>query len=67
MTDNTAKKAALYLVKRYSGPSNHEIGRFFGGMHYSAVNKSSARFERQMEDDGQLRTLVEALMSNVKA
>jgi len=64
--DKPAKKAAVYLVKRYSGLSNREIGHFCGGMHYSALSKSSARFEREMEKNSELRRLVKALMSNVK-
>jgi hypothetical protein len=37
----------------------------FGGMHYSAVSKSSARLERDMAHDNALRDLVEQIVSNV--
>ena len=64
--DNTAKKVALYLIKRYSGLSNQEIGELFGGMHYSAVSKSSTRLEQEMAKDKEIATLLKELVSNVK-
>jgi hypothetical protein len=64
--NNTAKKVAIYLIKRYSGMSNKEIGRIFGGMHHSAVSKSSTRLEREIENDENLQKLLSDIMSNVK-
>ncbi len=64
--NNTPKKVAIYLIKRYAGLSNQEIGKLFGGMHYSAVSKSSARFEKEMAENRRLSTLVNGLMSKVK-
>jgi hypothetical protein len=32
---NTAKKVAIYLMKRYTCVDNKEIGQVFGGLHYS--------------------------------
>jgi putative transposase len=63
---NTAKKVAIYAIKRYSGLGNQEIGTLFGGMHYSAVSKSSARLETEMAADKALGDLVEEILSNVK-
>lgn len=63
---NTAKKVAIHVIKRYSGLGNQEIGTLFGGMHYSAVSKSSARLETEMAADNALRDLVEEILSNVK-
>ncbi|HUT71921.1 MAG TPA: hypothetical protein VMW89_14730 [Desulfatiglandales bacterium] len=57
---------AIYDIKRYSGLGNQEIGTLFGGMHYSAVSKSSARLETEMTDDNALRDLVTEIVSNVK-
>ncbi len=31
--NNTAKKVAIYLMKRYTCLDNKEIGRVFGGLH----------------------------------
>ena len=63
---NTARKVALYLIKRYAGLSNQEIGTLFGGMHYSAVTKASARLETEMTQDKGLRSIVKEILSNVK-
>jgi len=64
--NNTARRVALYLIKRYSGLSNEEIGQFFGGLHYSAVSKAYARLENAMTQDSELRNLVKKLVSHVK-
>ncbi len=37
-----------------------------GGMHYSAVSKPSARFEKEMAENRKLSTLVNGLKSKVK-
>lgn len=65
--DNTARRVAIYLVKRYSGLSNAEIGKLFGGVYSSAVSKASARLESEMTEDKNLSRLVEVLDSQVKA
>ena len=65
--NNTARRVAMYLMKRYSGLSNEEIGQFFGGLHYSAVSKSYARLEHEMGQNRELRSLVQGLMSHVKS
>ena len=64
--NNTAKKVAIYLIKRYSGLSNREIGQMFGGVHYSAISQSSKRLEVEMENNENLHKLIRDLMSNVK-
>jgi len=63
---NTAKNVALYLIKRYTGLGNQEIGNLFGGMHYSAVTKASARLETEMAQDKGLRSIVKEIVSNIK-
>ena len=57
---------AIYVIKRYSELGNEEIGNLFGGMHYSAVSKSSAKLEEEMADDNALRDIVKGIVSNVK-
>jgi putative transposase len=64
--NNTAKKVAIYLMKRYTCLGNKEIGKVFGGLHYSAVSKSSARLEKELSKDKKLAKLVDRLVSNVK-
>lgn len=64
--DNTARKVAIYLVKRYTGLSNQEVGELFGGIHYSAVSKVLERVERKIVEDKRLFKLIKMLKSNVK-
>ena len=63
---NTAKKVATYLMKRYACLDNKEIGKMFGGLHYSAVTKAAARLERELSKDKDLPNLLDSLVSNVK-
>lgn len=60
------RKVAIYLIQRYSGLSNREIGNIFGGIHYSSVSKISERLEREMARDKDLYRLVKGIESNVK-
>ncbi|MGH7807562.1 MAG: transposase [Thermodesulfobacteriota bacterium] len=64
--DNRARKVAIYIVKRYSGLSNEEIGKIFGGIHYSAVSKVSERVQREMEVDKKLLRMIGRLNSQFK-
>jgi putative transposase len=64
--DNTARKAAIYLVQRYSGLSNEEIGKIFGGIHFSAVSKASQRLKEEMADDRKLAKHIEKINSIFK-
>jgi len=65
--DGTARKVALYLVQRYSGLSNDEIGELFGAIHYSAVSKAAARLREEMKRNKELSERVGALDSKFKA
>lgn len=65
-----ARNAGIYLMKKYSGASNKEIGGLFGGMSYSAVTKAFQRFKKQLEVDRGLRNQIKGLerkMSTFKA
>ncbi|MCL5422073.1 MAG: transposase [Nitrospirae bacterium] len=64
--DNTARKAAIYFVQRYSGLSNEEIGKIFGGIHFSAVSKASDRLKKEMADDRRLAKRIEKINSSFK-
>ena len=63
---NKARRVAIYLVKRYSGLSNKEVGEIFGEIHYSAVSKVSARVEMEIAEDKKFSKLVEAIKSSIK-
>lgn len=65
--DNEARKAAIYIVQRYSGLSNVEIGNMFGGIHFSSVSKTTARLRETITNDKRLSKLLKELESNVKA
>jgi chromosomal replication initiation ATPase DnaA len=47
--------------------SNEEVGGVFGGIHYSAVSKASARVREEMHRDRELSELVGKLDSQFKA
>ena len=60
------RSIAIFLMKKYTGLSNCEIGRIFGGLSYSGVSKVYRRFEEKIEKDSSLRRKIMAIMSNVK-
>jgi REP element-mobilizing transposase RayT len=64
---NPARNVALYLAQRYTGLANEEIGRLFGGIHYSAVSKAAARVREAMAADRELGKIVMELDSHFKA
>jgi REP element-mobilizing transposase RayT len=64
--NKTARKVAIYVMKRYSGLSNRDIAKEFGGVHYTAVTKTCARLEVEMKRDRKLRKAVQEVMSYVK-
>ncbi len=64
--NNAARKAAIYLVYRYSGLSNEEVGKIFGGIHYSAVSKVSARLKEELGNNRKLAKVIREIESNVK-
>jgi hypothetical protein len=64
---NPARNVALYLAQRYTGLGNEEIGRLFGGLHYSAVSKAAARVREVMVTDKELGKIVMRLDSYFKA
>ena len=64
---NPGRNVALYLAQRYTGLGNEEIGRVFGGLHYSAVSKAAARVREAMATDRELGKIVMKLDSHFKA
>ena len=63
--NNVARKAAVYLVHRYSGISNEEAGKIFGGIHYSAVSKVSARLKEEFGNNKGLAKAIKEIELNV--
>jgi REP element-mobilizing transposase RayT len=63
------KVYAVYLVRKHTPFSNTEIGKYFGGITYSAVTKIGTRFKERMRKDERLRSEVvdlEKKLSRVK-
>jgi hypothetical protein len=56
---------AIYLSRKHTPYSNVEIGRYFGGITYSAVTKIGTRLREKMRGDerlrGEMRSLEERL------
>ena len=63
---NTARKAAIYFMQRYAGLSNEEVGKLFGGLHYSAVSKASARLREDIAKDKKLSKIIQRIDSHFK-
>ena len=59
--NKTAAKASIYLCHKFSGAKLKEIGGRFG-LGESAVSQASRRFALQMEEDNDLKKVVEELM-----
>ena len=59
----------VYLSRKHTPCSNVEIGKYFGGLTYSAVTKIGTRLRERMKNDqrltGELRKL-EQMLSRVK-
>jgi putative transposase len=63
------RKVAVYLMKKYTGATNRQIGEYMGELSYSGVAKMVERFKGKMKTDRELREKVERIekkMSNVK-
>jgi putative transposase len=63
------KAYAVYLAKKHTPLSNAEIGKFFGGLTFSAISKIGTRMNHQMEKNQGLKGLIismEGRLSHVK-
>ncbi len=69
ITSSPYKGYAVYLARRHTPFSNSEIGKYFGGITYSAVTKMGTRFKERMREEGELRgdiRVLEEKLSRVK-
>ena len=62
---NDIRKIVIYLMKKQSAASNHEIGEAVGGMSGFAVAKAYQRLTAEMIKDGGLWKEVEELAGNL--
>lgn len=61
----TAKKAALYLLRRKTGLTNAQIGELFN-MKLAAVSKAALSFGREMAEDKVLNKVVSQITSKIE-
>ena len=69
MSSAPYKNYAVYLSRKYTPLSNTEIGRYFGGISYSAVTKIGTRLKHRIAADDSLQQemdRIEGEMSRVK-
>ena len=59
------KQIAMYLVRRYTGLTNGEIGKIFK-MKARAVSKAGTKIERVMEENKNTGSQVKKLISNFR-
>lgn len=60
-----ARKAGIYLLKKFTGATNNEIGELFGGLSYSAVTKIAQSFSMLMVKDKELEGRVRKLEGQI--
>ena len=59
------RDTVIYLIKKYTGLTNRQIGEIFGGLSYSAVAKVNQRFAEKLKKDKQLRRKVKNIIDNM--
>jgi chromosomal replication initiation ATPase DnaA len=57
--NNHWRNTAIYLIKKFTGLPNRQIGELFGDLSYSAVAKAYYRFDVRLKQDASLRKVVE--------
>lgn len=64
--DNTARKIAIYCMKKFTPLDNREIASFFGNLHYTSVPKQCRRFEQEMQQNSELKKTYEKVKRALK-
>jgi len=59
------RNIAIYLLKKYTGLTNRQIGQQLGNISYSAVAKVYQRFSEELRQDKALKKKVEGIISNL--
>jgi chromosomal replication initiation ATPase DnaA len=59
-------RVAMYLVREDMALTFSAIGQAFGGRHYVHVMREVNRFVRQLETDGSLSPVVQAIRTRVR-
>jgi chromosomal replication initiation ATPase DnaA len=61
----TWRNMAIYLMKKFTGMTNGQIGQLFGELSYSAVAKAYQRFSVDLRRDKALRKKVETIRARL--
>ena len=61
-----ARQLAMHLMRELTETSLPGIGQLFGGRDHSTVKHACERVRSQLETDGELQALVEALVAQLK-
>jgi hypothetical protein len=59
------RNMAIYLMKKFTGMTNGQIGQLFGDLSYSAVAKAYQRFLLDLRSEKALRRKVETIRGNL--
>ena len=59
------RNIAIYLLKKYTGLTNRQIGQQLGNISYSAVAKVYQRFSEKLRKDKALKKKIAGIMSNL--
>ena len=62
---NPARPIAMWFCQDYAGMTLPEIGRLFGGVHYSAVSQAVRRIKERLSSDVALQVLVDRVLREV--
>ena len=62
---NPARAVAMWLCQDYTGMTQPEIARIFGGLHYSAVAQTVRRIKSKVQSDHGLRGPLEAIRAEL--
>ena len=63
--ERLAKKASMYLCRRYSGAQLKEIGLLFG-VGPSGVSQESRRFAMKMKEDEELQRIISGILERMR-
>lgn len=57
---------AIYITRELTGMSMVDIGKEFGGMHYSSIVYANQQVEKKIKNDSQLKETVEDIIKNIR-
>ena len=61
---NTARQAAMYIIREITGLSQDEVGKIFGRNH-STVNSALKNVQQRMSSDSKYKNLINEIIKNI--